>query len=153
MSIYTDVQNFRLCLLKMYQIFSVSSMHVGSKTSSEFSICGKHPTRLDAIPRQMNLHSTWTDFLGWRGACSGEHDMFLCLLWGVPETSCWWLMAFGTTFWAPWTQHKESLVKALCSPLDLEKWSHQKNVLHVIVNMSMARISHHCWYSCYPKLT
>lgn len=128
---------------KTHQIFCVSPVHVGSKTSGEFSICGKHPTRLPATPGQMNVHPTWTGFLGWRGGCSGKHGMFLCLLWRVPGTA---------SFQTAWTWHKESLVKTVSSPLDLEKQSSQKNVLHVIVNMSTARLSHQCWYSCHPNL-
>lgn len=58
------------------------------------------------------------------------------------------VIAFGTASFRPtW-----ALVKTVSSPLDLEKWSSQKNVLHVIVNACMARVSHHCWYSCHPNL-
>lgn len=103
--------------------------------------------------------NSWTnESLLYLDRFSGVEGRMLWETWHVccgelPKDPAGDLMAFGTTsFQAAWTWHKESLVKTVSSPLDLEKWRSQKNVLHVIVNMSMARISHHCWYSCYPKL-
>lgn len=104
--------------------------------------------------------SSWTNESSfYLGRFSGVEGRMLWETWHVSVSvveSSWSILlviAFRTpSFQTTWTWHKGFLVKTVSSPLDLEKWSSQKNVLHVIVNTSMAKVSHHCWYSCHPNL-